>query len=451
MISKIRLFVWVLGVVLAVGVGISPPVSADFAMSGVWYGNRGNTFNIPNLGGFDLQVTPKPTVDFHPVANSADWVQGPYVRHQKHGIPTIAVPDRADAALPAQWGARGTGVIPGAQPGVGASFVIPGKLISQLFLSTVAIPGNPVVQQVDTQFFVQAPITSRNSTSMGGQAPIASQTRKMQPNAWSGAGQVSRLNANFTHTETTGAGVISRLARYTAGPNAFGGTMSMLISGSGGVWVGPRELVPQLPGNEFLLSPLGATVNAASPQGPGKAYAGINDRLGGQGVIYGNYAIQSPCVAGVVPASPPGCGHLKGPLPAGGSGISFTLAFLPMFTANASKPYFPYTQMLPTTHNLGWPFTTGHVSMYAKGTQGGLPQTSTLTAVGGDTTAGGVRTVQLVAGTVSLRNNPAQGGLGRTAGMDAVTITLPEPTSTLMLAGTLGLIGGLFGLRRRFF
>ena len=100
MISKIRLFVWVLGVALAVGVGISPPVSADFAMSGVWYGNRGNTFNIPNLGGFDLQVTPKPAVDFHPITNSADWVHGPYVRHQKRGIPAIPVPDPAQSPHP---------------------------------------------------------------------------------------------------------------------------------------------------------------------------------------------------------------------------------------------------------------------------------------------------------------------------------------------------------------
>ena len=255
-------------------------------------------------------------------------------------------------------------------------------------------------------------------------------------------------------TKTIALGGVSRQIRQTAGANAFGGTMSMLISGSGGVWVGPRDLVTALPGSEFLRSPLGATVNAASPQAPGKAYSGTNRRVGAQGVIYGNYAIGTNCVPGVVPASPPGCGILNGTagLIPPNVGVSFTLALLPMFsTPNGTGPYFPYTAMLPTSFNIGWPFTTGHVSVYAKGTQGGVPQTSTLSAVGGDTTSGGVRTVQLVAGQVSLRNNPAAGGLGRTPGLDVVTITLPEPTSTLMLAGTLGLIGGLFGLRRRLF
>ena len=89
--------------------------------------------------------------------------------------------------------------------------------------------------------------------------------------------------------------------------------------------------------------------------------------------------------------------------------------------------------------------------MYAKGTQGGVPLTTTLSARGGDTTAAGVRTVQLVAGQMSLRNNILQGGLGRTAGLDTVTITLPEPSSTLMFAGAMGLIGTLFGVRRRLF
>ena len=88
--------------------------------------------------------------------------------------------------------------------------------------------------------------------------------------------------------------------------------------------------------------------------------------------------------------------------------------------------------------------------MFVSGTRGGAPQITTLTAAGGDTvTANGVRTVQLVAGATSLRTTFS--GQTRSAQLDTVTITLPEPGSSLMLAGALGLIGGLYGLRRRLF
>jgi len=100
------------------------------------------------------------------------------------------------------------------------------------------------------------------------------------------------------------------------------------------------------------------------------------------------------------------------------------------------------------TTNTGFPWTTGHVSAYGKGSQGGVAQTTTLTAVGDDTLKTGVRTIQLVAAGVALRIGPTT---VRVPHLETVTIQVPEPGSTLMLAGALGLLGGLYSVRRRFF
>ena len=148
-------------------------------------------------------------------------------------------------------------------------------------------------------------------------------------------------------------------------------------------------------------------------------------RIGNPGVINLNYNVPSPCTASI-PPSPLGCGLV--------TGIASPVATLPA----------------ATSINIGFPWTTGHVSVYAKGVLGGIPQTSTLTAEGSDTVSGGVRTIQLVAGGTALRNSPAS-GLGRSPHLDAITVPLPEPGSTMAFMGALGLIGGLYGVRRRLF
>ena len=393
---------------------------------------------------------------------SSAWVAAPFARHQ------IFAQTQAQAVKAAGGGAGGNNVgkiVAGGLPlSVGLKFTVPGKLIDRVFSSHVPVALNPVVQQVDTLFRIQAPASSRNNTTLGSKPPIPSQTRVMQPNAWSGAGQVSRLAPDFTFTTTMGApGPVSRQVRQTAGPNAFGGTMSMLISGDGAVWVGPRELVTVAPGLEMLKSPIGrgSITSLATGQAPGKAYSGTNVRIGQQGVIYLNYNIPEPCTPPLaVPPVPAGCGLI--------TGVAAPVAFIPGFATpngavgqgvnSSTNPNCPnggpasdcYKAPLPTSLNIGFPFTSGHVSVFVSGTRAGAPQITTITAAGGDTvTANGVRTVQLVGGSVSLRTTFS--GQTRSAQLDTVTITLPEPGSSLMLAGALVLIGGLYGLRRRLF
>jgi len=471
---------------LVLTAGMSVAALADYGISGVWYGNRGATFNIPNLGGFDVVNNPNTaatvnggtamTLKFSPMLTpngaahvmrtpqgiaAANWVPGPDARHQ------IWAQGQANAVRPAKAGAGGNNngqIVAGVGTSalsVGGSFVVPAKLINTIFTSHVPVALNPVVQQVDTLFNIQAPATSRNPTTGGAAGPIASHTRKMQANAWMGAGQPSRLNADFTFTTTMGSpGPISRQVRQSAGPNAFGGTMTMLISGGGAVWVGPRELITVVPGLEVLKSPIGRGASSlATGQAPGKAYSGTNLRIGQQGVIYLNYNIPTPCTPPlVVPAVPAGCGLF--------TGVAAPVALLPAFatpngtggvgTNPATNPNCPnglgtdcFKGPLPTSINIGFPFTSGHVSVFVSGTRAMAPQITTITAVGNDTTSGGVRTVQLVGGAVSLRTTSS--GQTRSAQLDLVTITLPEPGESLMLAGALGLIAGLYGLRRRLF
>jgi hypothetical protein len=431
-------------------VGLVAPAMADYAIGGNWYANRGQTFNIPNKGGVDTSGTPVctnvvlATGGNPPNIPSTAWVNAPCVRHQRQ--PSV-FPSVARAAI----GNKGGGGIndgqklTGTMPGVGATFTVPGGLMNSQFSSQAAVPGNPVVQQVDTSFHLTMPFPIRDSAMNGLQtqtvAPVPAFTRVMQPSAWVGSkGQTNRAAANFTVTKMMGTAV-SRQVRYKAGGNAFGGTMAMLITQGGAVWI-KADVVTAFPGTEVMRSPLGGGAGS-DVQAPGKGYSLTNSRMGDRARVFANYNIPTACAPGVLPPSPVGCDLL--------TGVSFFLVSLPATTTNTANPYYPYSFMLPNTLNTGFPFTTGHVSVYAKGTQGGVPLTTTLSAVGNDTSVGGVRTVQLVAGQMSLRNNVLQGGLGRTAGLDAVTITLPEPSSTLMFAGAMGLIGTLFGVRRRLF
>jgi len=412
--------------------------SADFGIGGEWYDNRGPTVNIPP-GLFDGPCAPatnivipftKPATP--PILGTAR-VNAPCVRHQNPGIPAYAIPPVALSVV-AQFGVPGIGqaVVSSKNTSTvvssGASIRIPAFAFALAGSSQIPVPANPVVQQLDTTFVFTGPATSRTftSNSAGGQHPaIAGQSRLMQPNAWSGAGQPTRLNSNFQFTQNDGGALgITRRVNYTKGSAGFGGTMGMMLKGVGTVYV-VTDLVSLAPGNEVLLSPIGNPVNPFVTVHMGRGYNTTQQRAGNSGQINLNYNIPVPCT-GTIPPTPLGCGLI--------TGISGNVGALPP----------------GTTVNIGFPWTTGHVSAYAKGVAGGVPQTSTLTAIGSDKVVGGVRTIQLVSGGVALRNNPAT-GLGRTPHVDVVTIQVPEPGSTMALVGALGLIGGLYGVRRRLF
>jgi len=408
--------------------------SADFAIAGEWFENRGPTVNIPP-GIFDGPCGAAPftiTKGTRPIT-AAKQIAAPCARHQ-------VVPDPVGFAQKPQFG------VPIPSPfvvaatddatGVGENFRIPANVFSQSQTSMIGVPFNPVIQQLDTSFNFDGPVTIRvltanhlNTPSFtpampvpGQRVGIASQTRLMQANAWMGAGQTLRTAKNFNHTDFTGISV-SRQVSYTGGADTFGGTMGMFLQGGGKVYI-KADIVTVFAGIEILTSPLGG--GPGNTQHMGRGYLTTQHRIGNTGIIFANYNIETPCTV-ALPPTPLGCDLV--------TGLSFPLGAVPG----------------ATTVNTGFPWTTGHVSAYARGTQGGQPQTTTLTAVGSDTLAAGVRTIQLVAGGVAFRT-PAEGSVGiiRTAHLEIVTIMVPEPGSTMALLGGLGLIGGLYSMRRRF-
>lgn len=407
--------------------------SADFAIAGEWFENRGPTVNIPP-GLFDgpCGAAPFTTAKAPRPITAAKQIAAPCARHQ---VPVAPV---AFAQKP-QFGVPAPGQIVAAATAtptaVGATLRIPANLFTQSQTSKIGVPFNPVIQELDTSFDLDGPVTIRVITAnhlntalftpampvTGQRVGIASQTRLMQANAWMGAGQTLRTAANFNHTNFTGP-VVSRQVSYTGGTNAFGGTMGMFIKGGGKVYV-KADLVTVVPGIEMLTSPLGG--GPGNTQHMGRGYLTSQHRLGNSAKIFASYNILTPCTV-ALPPTPSGCDLV--------TGLAVTLAVIPG----------------ATTVNIGFPWTTGHVSAYARGTQGGQPQTTTLTAVGSDTLANGIRTIQMVAGGVALRTPVGGGSVGRTAHLEMVTILVPEPGSTMALLGGLGLIGGLYSMRRRF-
>ena len=419
-------------------------------ISGAWHGNRGANVDIPPAGGPIICAASPATPP-----GTANAVAAPCVRHQGLGG------TRNSGFSPANAGATGslTNVAATGDPAaaVGNPFRVPANVINEgpVPPPRTAIPVvlNPVVQQLDTTFTFMAPggfrdpkrvtgmtLNGGNFTpptasvpAIGpGQAPAHAATRLFQTEAWSKPGQTSRATANILWTRggpngTTGAGFTRRI-QYTKTGNGFGGTMHMVLGGTGIVWV-VASIVPGAP-PEALASPVGGGAGAGTQgQHPGRGYSTTAFRKAASGQVYGAFNIPNPCSPGALPPAPAGCGMLTG----------------------IAAPLFPIPGA--TTVNVGFPWTTGHISVEADYLQGANPRNTTLTAQGSDSIVSGVRTVQLVSGGVSFRQPPGGGNPTRSTHIDAFSLsmnTLPEPGPTAALAGVLGVIGILYSVRRRF-
>jgi len=304
----------------------------------------------------------------------------------------------------------------------GSTFTVPPLAFSQDLPPQGGAVVNNAVVYLTTTFDARMPGTARavsppaNTRVMGpqGAVPIAGQTGR--PTGPVVTVAMSPFGADF--------GSI----KYTEGVNKFGGTMASLLDGTATLFIkaaffdgffGTPVMGTQPVGNQDGIF--------AERGGMGWNYPVTGTQLAGN--IVGPATVNTPCT-GMIPAFPANCNQPTGAL---SNIISSAGNFLP--PANSVKFVFPWT--------------TGTITQIVTGMRQGQTITSTLTAMGYDTTTAtpGVRNVGMVAGSYTQRT--AGTGMELASQITAVDLTFtPEPGATAALFAGIGLLG-LAGIRAR--
>ena len=360
--SSLRLMA---GALLVLSLALAGTANAkSFSMSGQWYQNRGPLIDIPINGGPELCFS----------GNIQNGCVGVF-RAANGGIPGAAV------ITPTNIGP--------------ANFVIPPHAFAQaLGAQTVAVAIVPTVVQLVTSFVFDGPA---DFTQAAGASPpfVAGQVAKFRKNAWSkDPGQVGRSAPNFAWCPGVGgpacaAGTaatptnVQGIVKYTGGANAFGGTMGMILSGTGATSIVGGQITVPTPGVGTAMVDLLAHLPIMG--------AGTNPQVGGVGYAFKNDVIlgSAPLFVGFMTSTGGGAGLITSTGPPLTTGMT------------AMNPV-----VIPGDTNINWgfPWTTGTVSVMNTEMSGTMNQTGTLTAMGSDSrnAAGGGR-ITLVAGGTSNR------------------------------------------------
>jgi hypothetical protein len=385
------------------------------SMSGQWFQNRGPLVDIPNNGGagacaaFIGQPRPAP-------ASVSDGCVNNFIP-QNGGIPAAAQGISVTGGSPANFSIVDN-----------AAF---GQVGGAANRATVPVVGIPTVIQLASQFSLQGPALT---TPLGGGGAAS-----FQANAWSNdPGQAARVGANFTWCPPGGActggvgttfGTLGAQIKYTAGANAFGGTMAMMLRNTAVVSIRlVNTLAPATP--RVLHQLVGGTTNPTySPQMGGGGYANHRILTLDNGPIHNSYSVGLPCTSafGQVP-SPAGCG---------------------VITAQG-----PFVFSAPGSMNEDWgmPWTTGTVLVQNLAGNPGDGAT-TFSVHGSDTRTGaGAGQITMVAGATTERTPSSN----HFAALEVVTMTF-APTATPALSApailalvSLMVLAGGYMVRRRF-
>ena len=375
---------------------------------------------------------------------------------------------------------------------IGDPFTVPPFAFQQQLGKQVGVVLNNVTKELETTFIAAMPGTDRRSGMGGGfgvpfgpytirpvaaQAAVPALTRMFSQMNWQNAGNgqnnnanptamlptpfVQRLAANTTHFNSAALGNEKVQMRYRSGPREFGGTMALLLDGSGKLILGGPPITGMLPASfkpGAATQPVGDQVPgyrvrnadgwdvvAAGFQAPGRVKAFFGNVITPMGLP----RIGPDCV-GSNPPTPVGCNHVAGfdTFMAG----AFTTMTL-MIPAGGTIGALPKATSLKHAFAL----TTGTASVVQvanRALQGGV-QTRTLTGMGYDTI--GVsqmgapqRNVGLVAGSYSVRTSFPPAGPDIQINPQMLGLNLkftPEPGATVALVSGLGLLG--FLARRR--
>jgi hypothetical protein len=207
----------------------------NLSMTGEWFQNRGPLIDIPSAGG-----------------------QGPC----GGGAPNGCIAN----LKPVNGGVPGAATVPVA-PGPAPSFTIPPNAFNWVAGKQVAaVPFVPTVVQLSSTWTLMGPVTLSNT-----KIPLPNRPGAFMKNAWlADPGQANRLQKSFTWcfgvtattlpqncTNSTAGPYTGQVKYVNPNPNAFGGTMALILSGNGVVSVlagGPSLLGhaiagPGTPGN----------------------------------------------------------------------------------------------------------------------------------------------------------------------------------------------------------
>ncbi len=372
--------------------------------------------------------------------------------------------------------------------GVGDPFTIPPFAFQQNLGEQVGIVLNAVTRQLDTAFVAAMPGINRIGPDPGPAPALGSYTvktamqlipppaltRRFSAGNWNAAGNgqnngmpggafAARAAADTTHFNTANAGNEQIEIRYRSGPNDFGGTMALLLDGTGRLNLGGPPITGMF---SAALKP-GAGTQPVGDNDPGFRHrnaGGWDLTVAGfqaAGRIKGFFAGFNPANA-FTPMGDPrvaaDCTVPNQPLPVGCNEINgFDTFMAGTFTTMLGLPAGGTLALLPKATSVKHLFalTTGTVSIVHVGSrplQGGH-FSDTLTGMGYDTIGvsplgGTQRNVGLVAGSYTIRSDSA-GGIVINLQMLGLNLKFaPEPGATAMLASGFGLLV-LIARRRR--
>lgn len=509
-------FVGVAAGVLTVGMVVTASHAAPVAMYGTYGETNGIIVNIPQNPPI-LPCVPPPLTQMYPDHTAITGMVFPsnidlrptgpkdarcHARNSEFAGTGRGAPSIFNKPVRGVQGAR---VIDGGL-NVGDPFTVPPFAFQQRLGKQVGVVLNSVTRQLDTAFTAAMPGTNRqagkqplNAVSDGpvgpytlrpvaAQQPVPALTRRFSAMNWNNPGNGQNNNANptpgkptpflqrqsadftFTHVNNPPLANEDIRVRYQAGPNEFGGTMTLLLDGQGLLWLGPPFLSGKMPN---------AWKRAAGTQPVGDGVKGYRSRNGdgfdnvhvGQqapGKIKAFFTNSNPANAFTPMGDPhfgPNCTGNNPPTPTGCNEVNgFPTWMVPAPTLAIWAPFGVQAGgtvgVLPTANSDKhvFPLTTGTVSIVRvanRPNQGGI-QTLTLTGMGYDTvgvTAMGAaqRNVGLVAGSYSVRTEILPTGNNTLINPQMLGVDLkftPEPAASAALASALGLLGLLASRRR---
>ncbi len=379
---------FLVGALLVLSLAFAGTANAkSFSMTGSWYMNRGPLVDIPINGG-----------------------------------PVLCIGGSLQTGCLGVFKAAGGGVTAstaisamGANP---AGFTIPNSAFTQMAgTQTAAVGLVPTVVQLVTSFDIKGP---GNATDAFGAVPtfMAGQPAVFMKDAWSNdpgqnGGATPRAAADFgwcpgfggplcaNGTSASPAGV-EGIVKYTAGTNAFGGTMAMMLANGGltsiiaGTKPGPTTMgttmVPLL-----AHLPFGGAMSFMNPQVQGVGYAFNNSIALGSAPMYLGFTTSTGMGSGLITNTGP----------------------------PATTMGFPMIVPGDVNVNWGFPWTTGTVTVANTELLGTVPRSTTLTAMGSDgRTAAGKGTITMVAGGTAHRNLSGQDF----AAMEVVVLNFDDGT-----------------------